>query len=121
MSPKPSTRPLFKQSTLALAVAGCLLSPHLYAQEDDVEELDAIEVSADAPTASGTAPVDGYAADSTVTGTKTATAITETPQSISTVTADQIEDQNAANLGKYCVILPALVVKPSVLSLVQRS
>lgn len=100
MNPKPSTRPLFKQSTLALAVAGCLLSPHLYAQQDDVEELDAIEVSADAPAASGTAPVDGYAADSTVTGTKTATAITETPQSISTVTADQIEDQNAANLGE---------------------
>ncbi|CAN0601762.1 unnamed protein product, partial [Ectocarpus sp. 12 AP-2014] len=69
-------------------------------RDDKVEELGAIEVSADALANSGTAPIDGYAADTTLTGTKTATAITETPQSISTVNADEIRDQNAANLAE---------------------
>ncbi|MEX2474056.1 TonB-dependent siderophore receptor [Marinobacter sp.] len=100
MSPKTNRDPFSKPSTLAFAIAGCLMSPILQAQEEDVQELDAIEVSSDALSGSATAPIDGYAADTTVTGTKTATAITETPQSISTVTADQIEDQNAANLGE---------------------
>lgn len=99
MKTPPNTDHLLKPSGLALAIAGCLLSSVLQAQETDVEELDAIEVSADASN-SGTTPIDGYAADTTVTGTKTATAITETPQSITTVTADEIKDQNAANLGE---------------------
>jgi iron complex outermembrane receptor protein len=87
-------------SGLALAIAGVLASPILYAQEANITELDAIEVSADAAEPSGTAPSDGYTAEATVTGTKTTTSVVETPQSISTVTADQIEDQNAANLGE---------------------
>ncbi|MCK5866140.1 MAG: TonB-dependent receptor plug domain-containing protein, partial [Marinobacter adhaerens] len=87
-------------SGLALAIAGVLASPILYAQEANITELDAIEVSADAAEPSGTAPSDGYTAEATVTGTKTTTNVVETPQSISTVTADQIEDQNAANLGE---------------------
>ncbi|WP_297797248.1 TonB-dependent siderophore receptor [uncultured Marinobacter sp.] len=99
MKTPSNTDHLLKPSGLALAIAGCLLSSVLQAQETDVEELDAIEVSADASN-SGTTPIDGYAADTTVTGTKTATAITETPQSITTVTADEIKDQNAANLGE---------------------
>ncbi|HCA10334.1 MAG TPA: TonB-dependent siderophore receptor, partial [Marinobacter adhaerens] len=87
-------------SGLAVAIAGVLASPILYAQEANITELDAIEVSADAAEPSGTAPSDGYTAEATVTGTKTTTNVVETPQSISTVTADQIEDQNAANLGE---------------------
>jgi len=90
----------FTPSALALAIASCLLSPIAAAQDPSVEELGAIEVSADALPGSGTGPIDGYTADTTVTGTKTATSITETPQSISTVTADEIEDQNAANLAE---------------------
>jgi iron complex outermembrane receptor protein len=96
----------FTPSVLALAIAAAALPPAAaHAQDgsagnDKVEELGAIEVSVDALPNSGTAPIDGYAADTTVTGTKTATAITETPQSISTVTADEIRDQNAANLAE---------------------
>jgi iron complex outermembrane receptor protein len=100
MNSEPGISLFFRPSCLALAISGCLLSPILHAQVDDAEELEPIEVSADAIAKSGTAPIAGYAADTTVTGTRTATAITETPQSVSTVTADQIEDQNAANLGE---------------------
>ncbi len=56
-----------------------------------------------APTSSSTAPwpetayshVDGYVATRSATGTKTDTPLIETPQSISIVTRDQIEAQNA--------------------------
>ena len=41
------------------------------------------------------APVTGYVATESMVGTKTATPLLETPQSISVVTRDQIEDQNA--------------------------
>ncbi|OZB16921.1 MAG: TonB-dependent siderophore receptor, partial [Marinobacter sp. 34-60-7] len=57
-------------------------------------------ISAEAAAPSGTGPVQGYTAEATVTGTKTATSVLETPQSISTVTANEIEDQNAATLAE---------------------
>ncbi|MDR9425150.1 MAG: TonB-dependent siderophore receptor [Marinobacter sp.] len=93
-------RSFFKPSTLALAIAGSIWNITAYAQEESVTELDAIEVSAEDASNTGTAPIDGYTPEATVTGTKTATDIKEAPQSISTVTADEIRDQNAANLGE---------------------
>lgn len=45
-------------------------------------------------------PVDGYVATRSATGTKTDTPLIETPQSISVVTADQIEAQAAETLGQ---------------------
>ncbi|WP_372070579.1 TonB-dependent siderophore receptor (plasmid) [Tistrella mobilis] len=47
----------------------------------------------DAKLAGAVGPVDGYVASNTITGTKTATPLIETPQSVSVVTADQIADQ----------------------------
>ncbi|QFS86166.1 MULTISPECIES: TonB-dependent siderophore receptor [Marinobacter] len=44
------------------------------------------------------APVDGYIATSSRAGTKTNTPITEIPQSISVVTADQMQDQGVASV-----------------------
>jgi len=93
-------RPAFQPSALALAIAGSLLTFPAVAQEEPVTELRAIEVSADEVPDTGTASIDGYTPQATVTGTKTATDITETSQSISTVTADEMRDQNAANLGE---------------------
>ncbi|MEC7816916.1 MAG: TonB-dependent siderophore receptor [Pseudomonadota bacterium] len=93
-------RPGFRPSGLALAMASVFASPFIHAQEANITELDAIEVSADLAEASGTAPVEGYTAEATVTGTKTATSVLETPQSISTVTANEIADQNAASLAE---------------------
>ena len=44
-------------------------------------------------------PVNGYVATRSATGTKTDTALVETPQSIAVVTADQIQAQAAQTLG----------------------
>lgn len=46
------------------------------------------------------APVDGYVAERSATGSKTNTPIIETPQSISVVTRDQIEARAAQNIGE---------------------
>jgi iron complex outermembrane recepter protein len=43
-------------------------------------------------------PVDGYVADNSRSATKTSTPITETPQSISVVTADQMDDQGVTSV-----------------------
>lgn len=45
-------------------------------------------------------PVQGYVADVAVTATKTDTPIIETPQSISVVTRDQMDDQQIQNVGQ---------------------
>lgn len=45
-------------------------------------------------------PVPGYVANRATAGTKTDTPILETPQSISVIPRDQIEDQNAQNLNQ---------------------
>lgn len=44
-------------------------------------------------------PVDGYVATQSATGTKTDTPLIETPQSISVVTADQMEAQSVESIG----------------------
>ena len=44
-------------------------------------------------------PVDGYVAHQSATGTKTDTPLIETPQSVSVVTADEIEARAAQTLG----------------------
>lgn len=59
-------------------------------------ELPGVEVQADATVASTTR---GYVAHRDTTGTKTDTPITETPQSISVVTRDQINQQDAETLN----------------------
>ncbi|WP_285414733.1 TonB-dependent siderophore receptor [Variovorax sp. efr-133-TYG-130] len=58
--------------------------------------LSEVRVSAERENAWG--PVDGYIARRSASGTKTDTPIVETPQSISVVTAEQIESQQPANL-----------------------
>src|SRR5262245_33853204 len=46
----------------------------------------------------GLGPVDGYLANDSVTATKTDTPLLTTPQSISVVTKDQVQDQGAQNV-----------------------
>ncbi|MBB4004736.1 TonB-dependent siderophore receptor [Aurantimonas endophytica] len=74
------------------------------AQEATVIELDTVLVEGGGSGAAGSVsperangPVEGVVASRSATGTKTDTPIVETPQSISVVTADQIEILNAQN------------------------
>lgn len=62
--------------------------------------------------AAATGPVEGYVATSTATATKTATPIIETPQSISVVTADQMETLKAQSLADALAYTPGIVMAP---------
>jgi iron complex outermembrane recepter protein len=59
----------------------------------------------------GTGPVVGYLATQSVTATKTDTPILTTPQSISVVTKDQIEDQGAQNLTEALRYTPGVTIQ----------
>jgi iron complex outermembrane receptor protein len=56
-------------------------------------------------------PVQGYLASQSATATKTDTPILTTPQSISVVTKDQVEDQGAANITEALRYTPGVTVE----------
>ena len=58
----------------------------------------------------GIGPVVGYLASQSATATKTDTPILTTPQSISVVTQDQIEDQGAQNLTEALRYTPGVTI-----------
>ncbi|MCA0994927.1 TonB-dependent receptor [Alloyangia pacifica] len=57
-------------------------------------------------------PVPGYVATTAQTATKTGTPILETPQSISVITGEQIEDQGATTLGDTLGYTSGLLAQP---------
>ncbi|WP_372827416.1 TonB-dependent siderophore receptor [Polaromonas sp.] len=62
------------------------------------QTLPAITIKEDAARETATSPVFGYRASRSTSSTKTDTPLNETPQSISVITRELIEDQGAANL-----------------------
>ncbi|MEQ9609805.1 MAG: TonB-dependent siderophore receptor [Kiloniellaceae bacterium] len=68
------------------------------AQESEGTMLDPITVVGRSETATG--PVEGFVATRSASGTKTDTPIIETPQSLSVVTADEIEETKAATMAE---------------------
>ncbi|MCO6415719.1 TonB-dependent siderophore receptor [Siccirubricoccus sp. KC 17139] len=68
------------------------------------------EVRIDAGLPRGWAPVRGFVAETTATGTKTDTPLIEAPQSISVVTRDQIEALSAQNLNGIMRYTPGVAV-----------
>jgi iron complex outermembrane receptor protein len=61
--------------------------------------LNPLPVTAEAEAQTATGPVDGYVAERGMAGTKTDTPLIETPQSISVITRDQMDAQNANDVG----------------------
>ena len=82
-----------KRLLLGSALALLPLAPHASAAADET-----ILVTADAQN-SVTAPVKGIVAKESAAGTKTATALRKTPQSISVVTREQMNDQEPASVA----------------------
>src|SRR5690606_41963145 len=72
-----------------LLAAGCLGLPA--AAQSPIDLPDEVAIGTEMETATG--PVKGYTATRSATATKTDTASTETPRSISVVTAQRLEDQ----------------------------
>lgn len=98
--------------TLLLAGASTLaIVPSVnYAQDGQAAyDLGTIVVTA---TTDSTLQVDGYVSDYTQAATKSDTPIAKMPQSVSVVTAQQIQDQNAATLGEALRYSPGVLGDP---------
>jgi iron complex outermembrane receptor protein len=88
---------------VASVLAGCLA---IYVQQHAVAQptapatgsLPEVRVDASTEAETATSPVIGYRARNAATATKTDTPLSETPQSVTVVTRDQIVDQGATNL-----------------------
>jgi iron complex outermembrane receptor protein len=76
---------------LGLLLAGVAVAPTTHAAEDTLPTVDV--------TASSDTGTTGYVAKGTTTATKTNTPILEVPQSVSVVTRDQMDQQNAQTLN----------------------
>ena len=111
-----------KLLTMAIANAcatALFAAPAALAQGNNLQPNESSDTSTTLPTLQvtesrlyeeATGPVDGYVATHSATGTKTDTAIIETPQSISVVTADEVSTRGSSSL------LGALNYTPGVLS-----
>ena len=75
--------------------------------------LPTVTVTADAARETATGPVDSYLARRNATGTKTDTPLIETPQSISIVTAVQVEAQKAQSLADTLAYTAGVAVRES--------
>ena len=91
---------LHLKSSSALALVLVCLAGAAAAQEAKSIQLDEIQITASKAAASETAtgPIAGYDAHVSATGTKTATPLIETPQSISVIGATEIRDLGAQSV-----------------------
>ncbi len=81
-------------------------------QERADTTLTPIVLSAEGEGSDGKGPVKGYVAKNSSTASKTGTPLIETQQSISVITRDQIEAQNAQTLGDVLGYTPGVVAQP---------
>lgn len=79
-------------ASIALLTSGAAI-----AQDVPATELEKILVQGKSAEEDATGPVDGYVAKATTTGSKTATPITEIPQSVSVVGREELDDRGVVN------------------------
>lgn len=90
-----SSRPTLTLCVLAAAVSGA------WAQSTTPEAaLPAVKVRATSGEESPTAPVTGYRATRQISATKTDTPLAETPQAVTVITRDQLDDRGVASIGE---------------------
>jgi iron complex outermembrane receptor protein len=87
-----------RKTCMSLLLSAMYIQGSAYAQEQVKDTLAEVEVKAGAEKETARTEVRGYVANRATTATKTDTSILETPQSISVITADQIEDQKAQSV-----------------------
>jgi len=96
MSPgTPRRRSRHPTRVIVAAVTALTLPSPGRAQDMTGDAVQVPEVSVQAARERATGPVDGFVAGVSATGTKTETPLIETPQSVSVVTADEIEAREA--------------------------
>lgn len=81
-----------------MALAPLVTSGLAFAQDGDATQLERIIVEGGNTAGAGaTGPVEGYVAKASATGSKTATQITEIPQSVSVVGREELDDRAVVN------------------------
>ncbi|MCC7483647.1 MAG: TonB-dependent siderophore receptor [Burkholderiales bacterium] len=91
--------PRFRRTAIAISVASIAGASASLAQTPAPEStLPEIRVKAATPPPSPYGPDEGYRAERSTAGTKTDTPLSETPQSVTIVTRQRIEDQGATSL-----------------------
>lgn len=96
-----------KRRLVVSAVAATLgMGAAAMAAQADELTLSAVEVTA--PAINDTAPVPGYNARSSMAGTKTDTALIDTPQSITVVTQELLEDQSVQSMSDAVRYVPGV-------------
>lgn len=114
---RSARRPVFSLTALALAMAS-LGSGSLHAAETSqaptaaAVEIDAINVTGQS-VEQPTEHVVGYVAKRNMSATKTNTPITETPQSLSVVTSDELRDRQAETLSQALSYTPGFTSQPT--------
>jgi iron complex outermembrane receptor protein len=98
----------FPAPRLALCAA-LLAAPPAIA--DDVKVLTPITVEGESGEAAK-GPVDGYVATRSATGSKTDTPLIETPQSISVITRDQLDDRDVQTFSEALRYTPGIIAEP---------
>ncbi|MBX8498586.1 TonB-dependent siderophore receptor [Pseudomonas lijiangensis] len=107
--------PVFHLTTLALALSSVISAQAIAADEassSNAVQLTNININADTPE-NPTAPLAGKVALRNTSATKTNAAITETPQSLSVVTADEITDRKSDTLADALSYTPGFTSQPS--------
>lgn len=94
------------------AVSGAPMAARAQDAASDAIQLDEITVQGAGARESATSPVRGYVARRTVTGTKTDTPILEVPQSVSTVTRDQMDAREVQTVGQALDYSAGVVSQP---------
>lgn len=85
--------------TLGAAVSGAWAQAAADTVSPPAASLPAVTVKAQAGEASATGQVDGYRATRQASGTKTDTPLAETPQSVSVITRDELDDRGVTSLS----------------------
>ena len=101
-------RPPLRKPLAAHVAALFLIVPVAAFAQATEQRLPEVKVRAAPAPEPGWGPVEGYVAERTATGTKTDTLLVETPRSVSVITAERIEDQNAASLAEALRYTPGI-------------
>lgn len=103
---------MYRSAASSCAIVACvplLASPINAAEQEAAFELDATEISEELLDESPTGPVSGYIANRSLTATKTDASLIETPQSISIITRDQMQAQDAQSLNQILCYTAAVI------------
>ena len=97
---------LSRTGAAALTAASLALTPHAALSQDTTVQLPEIQVQGQRQTSTG--PVQGYVATQSASATKTDTPLIETPQSVTVVTRDQMDDRAVRNVEEALAYVPGL-------------